>query len=243
MNQVRYSFFCLLMLFSFSLYAQNENDTLDFFNQDTLTPIQRSGIFDFVFSRSYILNSDFREDVPLIASESGTSSIGMSFNRIINKNFAIHFQLVFKTLRLSFKNDKNRTFPNDPDTTLSTQKYRIYYLATDIGFRYNLKKDDKNRSVTFTEIGVSLGYNIGDSEKKIKFLTNEKIKYKNSEIKNINRIYAGAYLKLNYRWTGLYVNYRFSSIFKKDALYRYDLNDFREYPKFPNFEVGVCFVF
>ncbi|GIV43686.1 MAG: hypothetical protein KatS3mg035_0809 [Bacteroidia bacterium] len=139
-----YFLFVCIYFFSFTrLYSQIETDTLDILSQDTLQPVQRSGIFDFVFNRSYILNADFREDVPLIAAESGTSSLGLSFNRLINKKIGLHFQPVFKTLRLSFKNDKTRTFPNDPDTTLSSQKYRIYYIATDLGFRYNIKKDEK----------------------------------------------------------------------------------------------------
>ncbi|GIV43685.1 MAG: hypothetical protein KatS3mg035_0808 [Bacteroidia bacterium] len=100
----------------------------------------------------------------------------------------------------------------------------------------------KNRPVTFVELGFSLGLNVGNSEKKIRFLQNEKIKIKSSTINNLNDFYTGSYLKLNYRWLGLFFNYRFSRIFKKDAFYRFDLNDFRVYPIFPNFEVGFCLV-
>lgn len=235
-------FFFLLFIFIHPIHSQNEIDSLDIISQDTLSPVQRSGIFDFVFSRSYIVNSDFRKDVPLIASESGTSSIGLSFNRVLNNKIGIHFQPVFKTLRLSFQNDIYRTFPNDPDTNLTSQRYRMYYLASDIGFRYNIKKDEKNRPKTFVEIGVSLGVNIGNSEKKIRLLEDEKIKMKSSTITNLNRFYTGSYMKLNYRWLGLYFSYRFSRIFKRNAFYRYDLYDFREYPVFPNLEVGFCFV-
>lgn len=234
--------FFLLFILIHTVHSQNEIDSLDIISQDTLSPVQRSGIFDFVFSRSYIVNSDFREDVPLIASESGTSSIGLSFNRVFNTKIGIHFQPVFKTLRLSFQNDMSRTFPNDPDTNLTSQRYRIYYLATDIGFRYNIKKDEKNRPKTFFEVGVSLGVNVGNSEKKIRLLEDEKIKIKSSTITHINRFYTGSYIKLNYRWLGLYFSYRFSRIFKKNTFYRYDLYDFREYPVFPNFEVGFCLV-
>lgn len=226
----------------YSLHAQIETDTLDILTLDSLPPVQRSGLFDFVFSRSYIINADFREDVPLIPAESGTSSIGLSFNRVINKKIGIHFQPVFKTLRLSFKNDINRTFPNDPDTTLASQKYRMYYLASDVGFRYNFKKDEKNRPVTFFELGFSFGWNVGNSEKKMRFYPNEKVKIKSSNIANLNRFYAASYLKVNYRWLGLYFQYRYTPIFKKNATYRYDLNDFRQYPDFPSFEVGFCLV-
>lgn len=225
------------------IYSQIETDTLDILSQDTLSPVQRSGIFNFIFSRSYIINANFREDVPLVAAESGTSSIGFSFNRVLNKNLGIHFQPVLKTLRLSFKNLSNRTFPNDPDTTLASQKYRIYYLASDLGFRYNVKKDEKNRPVTFIEVGISWGINVGNSEKKIRLFQDEKIKIKNSNIQNLNFFYSGSYIKLNYRWLGLYFNYRFTPIFKKDTFYRFDLNDFRKYPDFPNFEAGFCLVF
>ncbi len=234
--------FLIFFVFYKPVLSQTENDTLDFLNQDTLVPVQRSGIFNFVFSRSYIINADFRKDVPIVPSECGTSSIGLSFNRVINPKIGLHFQPVFKTLRLSFKNDKNRSFPNDPDTLLDVQKYRIYYVASDVGFRYNIIKDEKNRPVTFFELGMSLGINIGNSEKKMRFLKDEKIKIKSSDIRDIQRIYTGSYAKLNYRWLGLYFNYRFSSIFMKNALYRFDLYDFRPYPQFPHFEVGFCLV-
>ncbi len=240
------SFLFVIIFFTYAMFnilkAQVGNDSLDIISQDTLAPVQRSGLFNFVFNRSYIINADFREDVPLIPSQSGTSSIGLSYNRVINKNIGLHFQPVFKTLRLSFKNDKNRSFPNDPDTTLALQKYRFYYIASDLGFRYNFRRDEKNRPVTFIEIGLSLGFNVGNSEKKLKLFQNEKIKIKSSNIKNINRFYTGSYAKLSYRWLGLYFNYRFSQIFKKGSMYRFDLNDFRLYPDFPNFEVGFCIV-
>jgi len=219
-----------------------QNDTLDILSQDTLAPVQRSGNFNFVLSRSYILNADFQEGVPLVQSETGTSSVGFSLNKNFSKYFALHFQPVFKTLRLSFKNDKNRTFPNDPDTSLFLQKYRIYYLATDLGLRFNIKKDEKNRPKTFLELGFSLGYNIGNSEKKLKFTQEKKIKIKSPTIENLQKIYTGSYLKVNYRWLGLHFNYRFSNIFKKDATYRYDLYDYRKYPSFPRLEVGICLV-
>lgn len=217
-------------------------DSLAYLEQDTLPPVQRKGLFNFVFNRSFLLISDFRTDVPLNSAQSGTSSIGISFNKAFSPKWGFHFQPTFKTLGLAFRNTMERSFPNDPDTTLAMQKYRMYYFATDNGLRYNFKRDEKNRPVIFVEIGISLGFLVGNSEKKTKYFPKEKIKTKSSTIQDLNRWYSAVYLKANYRWLGLYANYRLTHIFLKSRTYRFDLNDNRPYPIFPNVEFGFCIV-
>ncbi|MCS7074969.1 MAG: PorT family protein [Bacteroidia bacterium] len=200
--------------------------------------------FDFIFNRGFLFISGMPDSVPINPATSGTTFIGLSFNLLFNKKFAIHFQPGLSFFKINYLQKSGKTFPSIGDSLYEYERQRMYYVEVPIGFRWNFLRDSiKGRIQTFVEVGASLGYLLGSSYKlKLNYQGKATI-MKIPDIPNVNIIRAGLYAKLNYRFFGFWVFYRLTELFRYSATYRTANGGEGNYPKIAPLELGVAVVF
>ena len=200
--------------------------------------------FDLVFNRGFLFNSGMPDSVPINPATSGTTFIGLSFNLLFNKKFAIHFQPGVAFFKINYLQKNNKTFPSSGDTLYAYERQRMYYVEMPVGFRWNFLRDTtKGRIQSFVEVGASFGYLIGSSYKVRLDYQGQTAILKIPDIPNVNTIRAGIFTKLNYRYFGFWAFYRLTDVFVKSATYTTPNGGQGKYPTISPIELGISVVF
>lgn len=205
--------------------------------------IQTAGVrpaekFNFVFNRGFIALQSAVDSVPIKGSASGTMFLGLSFNKLLSPKFAIQFQPGFSALKFEFSSKPGKRFPTPGDSVYRYERIRFFYVEVPIGLRYNIVRDSKYRVASFVEFGASVGYHLATSTKRSRVNGEQEIREKLSGPGDASKFRTCLYLKVHYRFLGIWINYRLSKVFNPSKKYTTLDNSVVNYPLLPNAEFG-----
>lgn len=240
------SCFFIWIILAGKAFAQYDTEEPDSESQHIVSEdtIQTSGVrsaekFNIVFNRGFIVTQSSNDSVPVKGSASGTTFIGLSFNKLLSPRFAIQFQPGFSGYKFEFPAKPEKIFPTRGDTVYRYERLRFFYIDIPIGLRYNLVRDSRYRAVSFIEFGGSIGYHIASSTKRSRMIGDQEIKEKLSGAGEVNKLRVCLYIKAHYRFLGIWINSRITNVYDPNKTYFTDDGRVEKYPRLPSIEIGL----
>jgi len=241
----------MLALLPFWASAQDSDDELPptIARRDTIKPawtVRQGEKFDLVFNTGYLLTATTMPDSAPTNLLSGTTFVGLSFNYVLNKTWALKAQPGVAFYKLNFSSNRAKTFPTS-DTSLSREKLRAFYIEVPIGVMAALSRDQDGRLQTWAELGATFGFRFNSSLKTSSTDANgNTYKLRLDGIKGFAPFRAGLYGKLGYKLIAVWAFYRLTDVFEPgagyDAVQGVRRAGTAKFPEPPRFELGISIV-
>jgi hypothetical protein len=230
----------LFALGAFSLRGQNKSETEikqyccnpsslkilgDSARNWRFTEVRPTEKFDIIFNKGFEIftpNIDTGggqfESLPINNIGSGTNFIGLSFNWILARRWALKIQPGIAFYNIAFNKNFNIAETQEfIKEDIMRIKFSSQYLEVPIGLGYALYRDNKKKLISYMELGASLGIKVGSginiAFSKINNISQPEIRV--GGIPEINLFRAGAYTKLVYRIFGIWAFYKFTDYFQE----------------------------
>ncbi len=202
--------------------------------------------FDIVFNTGYLLGGASADSAPTNGL-SGTTFLGFSFNWVVNRRFALKAQPGVAFYKLNFDQTPAKRFPTPPDSGVTSEKLRAFYIEVPLGVAIAIKRDEQDRLRTWAELGATVGYRFDSSLKLAGTDANgDAFKLRTDGIRGFARWRVGLYGKVAYKLFGFWAFYRLTDVFEPGAGYDPVQGVRRAGPaRFvepPRFEFGVTLV-
>jgi hypothetical protein len=227
----------------FTATAQLPDEIQKYRYQDTLperprkrlfSQVRPSERFDLFFNRGFLIRTGAQPDsVPFKPAQSGTYLVGISFHFQLARRWIWRLQPCAAFHVLTFESIPAKKFPNFRDS-LSTERLRSDYLEIHNALSFVFSRDTvKKRTTAWVDAGVSLGVRVGGRWRINTVENGRRALLTLPGVEGMNPIRAGVFVKIAYRFAGIWAYYRFTPLFLREA----SLNG-RPYPKFEGFELG-----
>lgn len=228
-----------LILFKFNLFAQQK------WIPDTLSELKSNEKYDIVLNRGFLISNGMNDSVPVNSATSGTTSFAFSLHQKFDSLFSFNYGFGISVLKLDFKQTATKTYPTTQDSSIDFdyQRMRSLYFDIPIAVRLVISRDEKRRVSTFVDLGFYAGRFLGASQKDkyTDFLGKKRI-IKSPKLEGLNPWRLGLYARINYKWIGLWVNYRISNMFLKNSNYTNVYGQVLKHPKVNSLEFGISLV-
>ena len=233
----------LLLFVPASVLAQTEEELEKYRYQDTLPERARNRLFkqvrpserfDLFFNRGFLIRTGTQPDsVPFKPAQSGTYLVGISFNFQLAPRWIWRVQPCAAFQTVAFDSKAGKKFPNIRDS-VSTERLRSDYIELHNAISFVFNRDTvKKRSTAWVDVGICLGVRVGGRWRIHTTEGTRKAVLTLPGVEGMSPIRAGVFVKIAYRFAGVWAYYRFSNLFVNNATL-----DGRPYPKFEGFELG-----
>ena len=232
--------------------GQEESDLIEYYKYKGADTVRRSPLtkaqirlrsikaterFDLQLNWGFLIAQQMPDSVPVRTSSSGSRVVGLSFNYLVTDRWMIKVQPGCSFFKITFEQSRQKTFPSPADSA-NKEKLRTEFLDLALGVAYVLQADTaKGKFISVLEAGISGARLLGSSYKLTRIENGQTAKLKLPGIPDINPWRAGAYLRLSYRFVGLWAFYRFTPVFRISQ----SAEGFM-YPSFPRWELGFSVI-
>jgi hypothetical protein len=202
-----------------------------------------------IFNRGFILNGGSIDTMPLNTFNSGTYSLGVSYQKSFAKNtLGLRVAPSISWLRLAYNQSDAKTFPTLTDSTgiqLDRERHQMTSVDLPISIYVNITKDEDQDPRFFVELGGYVGYLIG---------ANYKARFDNNDIRyttrlgrlqrlegQFERFRYGVFGRIGYKWVSLYAMMRLTPVFGEftnEVIRPKPASGYRN-PEIPPIELGI----
>lgn len=208
-------------------------------------------LYDFVIERGFVMNI-LKNDTaaPVDPARSGSLVLGAGFNFPFKNKFALLVQPGINWYKILFSQNSQKQFPTDSGNFFTYEKHRMVYLEAQLGFRYYVRQQKKNKVGAklsfFLDVGIEGGLLTSSSSK---YRYNDSLTGKTTSVlvRKIDGVvpyrFAG-YVRLGSGNIAAMMMYRFSDLYDTRKTYTVPGGGGKTmpFPTMPPLELGISIV-